>query len=34
MVVEAKINRHTVGVEEVHNVEVLVPMWNLWGSHN
>ena len=34
MVVEAEMKRHTVDVEEVHTVEVLVPMWNLCGSPN
>ena len=30
MVVKAETKRHTVDVEEVHTVEVLVPMRNLW----
>ena len=34
MVVEAEMKRHTVDVEEVHTVEVLVPMRNLCGSPN
>ena len=34
MVVEVEMKRHTVDVEEVHIVEVLVPMRNLCGSHN
>ena len=34
MVVEAEMKRHTVNVEEVHTVEVLVPMRNLCGSPN
>ena len=32
MVVEAKMKRHTLDVEEVHTVEVLVPMRNLCCS--
>ena len=34
MVVEAEMKRHIMGVEEVHTVEVLVPMRNLCGSPN
>ena len=34
MVVEAEMKKHTVDVEEVHTVEVLVPMRNLFGSPN
>ena len=34
MVVEAKIKQHTVNVQEVHIVEVLVPMKDLGGSPN
>ena len=34
MVVEAGTKRHTVDVEEVHIVEVLVPMRSLCGSPN
>ena len=34
MVVEAEVKRHTLDVEEVHIVEVLVPMRNLCGSPN
>ena len=34
MVVEAQIKQHTVNVQEVHIVEVLVPMKDLGGSPN
>ena len=34
MVVEAEIKKHTVDLEEVHTVEVLVPMRNLGGYPN
>ena len=34
MVVEAEMKRHTVDVEEVHIVLVLVPMRGLGGSSN
>ena len=34
MVVEARTKRHTVDVEEVHTVEVLVPIRSLCGSPN
>ena len=34
MVVEAKMKKHTVYVQEVHIVEVLVPMRELGGSPN
>ena len=34
MVVEAEMKRHTVDVEKVHIMEVLVPMRNLCGSPN
>ena len=34
MVVEAEIKMHTMGVEEVHTMEVLVLMRNLCGSPN
>ena len=34
MVVEVEMKRHTVDVEEVHTIEVLVPMRNLCGSPN
>ena len=34
MVVEAETKRHIVDVEEVHTVEVLVPMRSLCGSPN
>ena len=34
MVVEAEMKRHTVDVEEVHTVEVLVSMRSLCGSPN
>ena len=34
MVVEAETKRHTVDMEEVHTVEVLVPIRNLCGSPN
>ena len=32
--VEAKMKRHTMDVEEVHTVEVLDPLRNLCGSPN
>ena len=32
--VEAKMKRHTMDVEEVHTMEVLDPMRNLCGSPN
>ena len=32
--VEVEMKRHTVDVEEVHTVEVLVPMRGLGGSSN
>ena len=34
MVVEAERKKHTVNVQEVHIVEVLVPMKDLGGSPN
>ena len=34
MVVEAEMKKHTVNVQEVHIVEVLVPMRDLGGSPN
>ena len=34
MVVEAERKKHIVNVQEVHTVEVLVPMKNLGGSPN
>ena len=34
MVVEVEMKKHTVDLEEVHTVEVLVPMRNLGGSPN
>ena len=32
--VEVEMKKHTVDVEKVHTVEVLVPMRNLCGSPN
>ena len=32
--VEAKMKRHTMDVEEVHTMEVLDPLRNLCGSPN
>ena len=34
VVVEAKTKKHTMNVQEVHIVEVLVPMKDLVGSPN
>ena len=34
MVVEAEMKKHIVNVQEVHIVEVLVPMKGLGGSPN
>ena len=34
MVVEAEMKKHTVNVQEVHIVKVLVPMRDLGGSPN
>ena len=34
MVVEAEMKKHTVNVQEIHTVEVLVPMKDLGGSPN
>ena len=34
MVVEAERKKHTMNVQEVHTVEVLVSMKNLGGSPN
>ena len=34
MVVEAEMKKHTVNVQEIHNVKVLVSMRNLGGSPN
>ena len=34
MVVEAKMKKHTMNVQEVHIVEVSVPMKDLGGSPN
>ena len=34
MVVEAEMKKHTMNVQEVHIVEVLVPMKDLGGSPN
>ena len=34
MVVEAEIKKHTVNVQEVHIVEVFLPMKDLGGSPN
>ena len=34
MVVKVEMNKHTVNVQEVHIVKVLVPMRDLGGSPN
>ena len=34
MVVEDEMKKHTMNVQEVHSVEVLVPMKDLGGSLN